>query len=211
MAPRLVVPAGTTFFEQLSHTFDKVEIGPVPEQKIPTASFLEACDSFVTLFHTSEGVAFGLVEKDMAGNIAKVRERFLKYPLESVTLQDLVNNELKTKEKKATEGLFWLTRGLEFTSYSIKHSLENPDKELATSFIDTYQTTLKPYHGWIAAAAFQTGLKATPYRKDFFPKLGEDQDKVNMQAKDWLSGVNTVLDVLNPFMNSKKKDLGIKV
>jgi hypothetical protein len=60
------------------------------------------------------------------------------------------------------------------------------------------------------STGFQTGLKAVPYRKDFFPKLGDDQDKVQTQAKDWLGGVDRVLQVLNPFMNSKKKDLGLK-
>jgi hypothetical protein len=50
------------------------------------------------------------VEKDIVNNIGKVRTRFLATPLQSETLQDLVDNELASKEKKATEGLFWLTR-----------------------------------------------------------------------------------------------------
>jgi hypothetical protein len=54
MAPRLVVPPGKTFFEQLSATFDQVELGPAPDQKIPTAAFLDACDSFVKLFRKLE-------------------------------------------------------------------------------------------------------------------------------------------------------------
>jgi len=168
MAPRLVVPAGKTFFETLSHTFDDVKPGPAPEQKIPTASFLDACDNFVKLFHTSEGIAFSIVEKDIVNNISKVRARFLTHPLQSETLQDLADNELASKEKKATEGLFWLTRGLEFTSSSIKLAIDNPDKELAQSFTEAYQTTLKPYHSWMMSTGFQTGLRAVPYRKDFF-------------------------------------------
>jgi hypothetical protein len=60
------------------------------------------------------------------------------------------------------------------------------------------------------ATGFQTGLKAVPYRKDFFPKLGEDQSKVSTQATTWLGDLDRVLQVLNPFMNSKKKDLGLK-
>jgi hypothetical protein len=66
--------------------------------------------NIISWIDTSEGLAFSIVEKDMVGNIAKVRERFLKFPLQSETLQDLANSELASKEKKATEGLFWLTR-----------------------------------------------------------------------------------------------------
>jgi Glycolipid transfer protein (GLTP) len=51
-----------------------------------------------------------MVKGDIRGNISKVRDRFLKAPLQSETLQDLVNNELAAKEKKASEGLFWLVR-----------------------------------------------------------------------------------------------------
>jgi hypothetical protein len=73
-----------------------------------------------------------------------------------------------------------------------------------------YQSTLKPYHGWIAAAGFQTGLKAVPYRKDFFGKLGDNPSKVDQQAAEWLAGVDKILAILNPYMNTKKKDIGIK-
>lgn len=40
----------------------------------------------------------------------KVQERYNKAPAESQTLQDLVRNELKSGQHKATEGLLWLVR-----------------------------------------------------------------------------------------------------
>jgi Glycolipid transfer protein (GLTP) len=74
-----------------------------------------------------------------------------------------------------------------------------------------YQTTLSPYHhSWTARPLFQAGLKLVPYRKDFFPKLGEDQDKVHEQGKDFVGGVDKVMAVLNPFMDSKREAIGVK-
>jgi len=210
MAPRLVIPPGKTLFEEMKHTYDDIQVGPAPEHKIPTSQFLEATESFVMMFHVSEGMVFNMVEKDMVGNIAKLRERFLAAPLESETLQDTVNNELAAKQKKASDSLFWLTRGLEFTSQSIKHTVENADSELTNSFTTMYQTTLKPYHNWIMQKGFQAGLKTVPYKKDFLSKLGDDQEKVISQAKVWLAGIDRILGILNPFIDSKKKDLGIK-
>jgi len=194
----------------MKHSFDNVPVGPAPEQGISTAEFLDASESFVKLFHISEGLAFTMVEKDMVGNINKLREIYLASPVEGATLQGLVNSELAAKKKKGTEALFWLTRALEFTSESIAHSLENADAELTNSFTTMYQTTLKPYHTWLMSKGFQAGLQTVPYRKDFFPKLGGDQDKVSGQAKEWLEGVDRVLKVLKPFIDSKKADLGIK-
>jgi len=210
MVPRLVVPAGSTFFDVMKHSFDNIEVGPEPEQGIPTAEFLDASESFTKLFHIAEGLAFTIVEKDMVGNITKLREVYLASPIQGATLQGLVNNELAAKKKKGTESLFWLTRALEFTSESINHSLENTESELTLSFTTMYQATLKPYHTWLMSKGFQAGLQTVPYRKDFFPKLGDDQDKVGGQAKDWLGGVNGILSILKPFIDSKKADLGIK-
>jgi hypothetical protein len=157
--------------------------------------------------------------------VQKLREVYLASPVEGATLQGLVNSELAAKKKKGTEALFWLTRSgpapsrpaaanfaraLEFTSKSIAHSLENADAELTHSFTTMYQTTLKPYHTWLMSKGFQAGLQTVPYRKDFFPKLGGDQDKVSGQAEEWLEDVDRVLKVLKPFIDSKKADLGIK-
>jgi hypothetical protein len=104
----------------------------------------------------------------------------------------------------------WLYRALEFTSASIKHALDNGEKELTNCFTDMYQSTLKPYHNWMMSTGFQAGLRTVPYRKDFFAKMGDNPDKVNQQAVEWLSGVDKMLGILNPFMNSKKKEIGIK-
>jgi hypothetical protein len=73
-----------------------------------------------------------------------------------------------------------------------------------------YQTTLKPYHTWLMSKGFQAGLKTVPYRKDFFPKLGADQEKVGAQAREWLAGLDRVMKVLKPFIESKKADIGVK-
>jgi hypothetical protein len=73
-----------------------------------------------------------------------------------------------------------------------------------------YQSTLKPYHSWIMSAGFTTGLKTVPYRKDYFSKMGNDQDKVKQQALEWLAGVDKMIAILNPFIDSKKKAIGIK-
>jgi hypothetical protein len=62
----------------------------------------------------------------------------------------------------------------------------------------------------MSSTAFQAGLKTVPYRKDYFAKLGDNPDKVNQQGVEWLTGVDQTLSILNPYMDSKKKTIGIK-
>jgi len=100
-----------------------------------------------------------------------------------------------------------LCSGLEFVSASFERSLANPHEELSVSFTEAYGKTLKKHHnmfvqpvfhvrrrlripfrcapaahpkGWRSAVPWiaQLAMKATPYRKDFYAKLGSDQEQL---------------------------------
>lgn len=49
-------------------------------------------------------------------------------------------------------------------------------------------------------------MSATPYRKDFYAKLGEDQKKVETEMENWLKALEKVVSILNDF----NKKAGIK-
>ena len=50
-------------------------------------------------------------------------------------------------------------------------------------------------------------MKAAPYRKDFFKKLGDDQIKVNEEIKIWLESLQKIVDNINDFCFIKHKHL----
>ncbi len=99
-----------TFFEQMKRSF--VDVSITPDTKyINTTEFLEASESLVKLFDLLGSTAFSVVQKDMSGNIEKIRARLLANPDKSETLQDLVLNEKSIDKKRtATQGLLWLNR-----------------------------------------------------------------------------------------------------
>lgn len=139
----------------------------------------------------------------MLGNVAKIRERQNAAPAESKTLQTLVKTEIGGKSHKATEGLVWLVRGLDFTAQALRHNVDNSTKELADSFTEAYGKTLKPHHGFAVRPIFSLAMKATPYRKDFYAKLGPDQAKVQAELETWLKALEARLAILKPFVDSK--------
>lgn len=47
--------------------------------------------------------------------------------------------------------------------------------------------------------SIKLAMKAVPYRKEFFQKLGDDQDKVEEQYKAWLLSFEKVVERLNNF------------
>lgn len=42
-------------------------------------------------------------------------------------------------------------------------------------------------------------MKACPYRKDFYAKLGSDLEVVNAQLKEWLEALERLLKALEDF------------
>lgn len=47
-------------------------------------------------------------------------------------------------------------------------------------------------------------MSATPYRKDFYAKLGVDQEKVLAELRVWLASLEKILAVLKGFLDRKE-------
>ncbi|KAH3682397.1 hypothetical protein WICPIJ_006635 [Wickerhamomyces pijperi] len=189
----------STFFDEQKRSFIDV---PITDGKIATSEFLEATEALIKLFDLLGSSAFTVVQNDLRGNVDKIRARLLSKPVESSTLQDLVINEKAEKQTKATQGLLWLSRGLQFTAQSLRETIDNPDRELAKTFNDGYGKTLTKYHSMLVRPIFKLAMKSCPYRKDFFAKLGADQDKVNAQLKEWVEALEKIVQIIFDFYES---------
>lgn len=97
-----------------------------------------------------------------------------------------------------------LHSGLDFTAQALRHNIQNADKELADSFRNAYGNTLKPHHSFVVKPLFSAAMSATPYRKDFYGKLGDDDAKVQAELEKWLAALEKVVSVLNEFLARKE-------
>lgn len=98
----------------------------------------------------------------------------------------------------------YIASGLDFTAQALRHNTANPSKELADSFRDAYGNTLKPHHSFIIKPIFTAAMSATPYRKDFYTKLGGDEAKVQSQLEQWLAALEKNVSILRDFTTSKE-------
>jgi len=188
-----------TFFSTAKRSFEDV---PLPDGKISTTEFLEAAESLVTLFDLLGSTAFAPVQKDMTGNIKKIRDRQTAEPAKSGTLQDLCANELADKKNRATEGLVWLHRGLEFTAKALRKNASDHNEELSVSFTAAYGETLKQHHNMLVKGVFSLAMKACPYRADFYKKLGNDENEVKKQLEGWLKALESINDNLSKYLGA---------
>jgi hypothetical protein len=51
---------------------------------------------------------------------------------------------------------------------------------------------------------FSAAMSATPYRKDFYSKLGDDDSKVQAELEQWLAALEKLLAILNAFLARKE-------
>ncbi|EFE41563.1 hypothetical protein TRV_03705 [Trichophyton verrucosum HKI 0517] len=204
MATTATIPEGGTWLDTMKRSFEDVPVDESSDNAISTTEFLEAAESLVKLFDILGSVAFTPVKNDLLGNIKKIRDRHLAAPAESETLQALVLNELKTKQHKATEGLVWLIRGLDFTAQAFSRNLSMESEELASSFREAYTNTLKPHHSFVVKPIFSAAMSATPYRKDFYAKLGSDEQKIHAAMKKEICALEKRVAILNEFLARKE-------
>ncbi|KAG8913002.1 hypothetical protein FRC00_003268 [Tulasnella sp. 408] len=186
----------TTYFDTVKRSFANVT---VDEDGVNTGEFLEASEGVVGIFDLLGSTAFSVVQSDLNGNIKKVRDYHTAHPDKSKTLEQLVISEKNEKKRTATEGLLWLLRGLHFTLAGLQESFKNKDQELSASFQAGYEYTLKPHHGWAVRPVFALAMKACPYRKDFYAKLGNPPEKVEEELKKWLDALDSIITRMNGF------------
>ena len=72
------------------------------------------------------------------------------------------------------------------------------------SFRAAYGNTLKPHHSFLIKPIFSAAMSATPYRKDFYAKLGDDQARVQRELSQWLEGLEKDVKILNEFLSRKE-------
>ncbi|KEH35425.1 glycolipid transfer protein (GLTP) family protein [Medicago truncatula] len=81
-------------------------------------------------------------------------------PLTNSNLVEIFKSETsKGNGKKRVSGsksFVWLTRSLDFTSALLQALLvKDPKKNMEQAVQESYDATLKPWHGWIASAAYR--------------------------------------------------------
>lgn len=97
-----------------------------------------------------------------------------------------------------------MCRALDFTAQSLRANISNQSEELSTSFRNAYGNTLKPHHSFVIKPIFSAAMSATPYRKDFYAKLGDDQERVKREMEQWLEALEKRVSILKQFQDRKE-------
>ncbi|KAI8883289.1 glycolipid transfer protein [Backusella circina FSU 941] len=186
------------YFEKIENNFTTVTIA----NGINTAEFLDAAVCAVRVFDKLGNSSFAVIQNDMNQNIKRIRDRHASNPTANNTLQNLLAIEAPEKRREATEGLLWLTRGLEFTAAGLKRSLDNPEEELSVSFRKAYQNTWRKHHNMLVRPIFSLAIKSCFYRKDFYENIGVQTDDNKAKMREWIGGIERVTTIIQGVFNA---------
>jgi hypothetical protein len=88
------------------------------------------------------------------GNIEKIRAHLTAHPVDSKTLEGMLEAEAAQKAHTATQALLWLLRGHQFTMIALQLNQADSAQELNVSFSKAYEGTLKKHHNFIVKGIF---------------------------------------------------------
>ncbi|KAM7265908.1 hypothetical protein ACFE04_003591 [Oxalis oulophora] len=100
----------------------------------------------------------------------------------SEILEEESNKGSARKGASCSKAIMWLIRSLDFTVALLERLVIDKEQKMDEALEDSYNVTLKQWHGWISYAAFKVALKLVPDNKTFISILmGKDANYEKLQ------------------------------
>ncbi|XP_058770749.1 glycolipid transfer protein 1-like [Vicia villosa] len=170
--------------------------------EILSQPFLEVCKQILPVIEKF-GAAMTLVKSDIGGNISRLESKYSSSPTKFNYLYSLVQVEVETKTAKSssscTNGLLWLTRAMDFLVALFRNLIEHTDWSMSQACTDSYNKTLKKWHGWLASSSFTVAMKLAPDRKKFMDVIQGGGD-VNADIEKFCTTFSPFLEENHKFL-----------
>ncbi|KAL3517715.1 hypothetical protein ACH5RR_020304 [Cinchona calisaya] len=169
-----------------------------------TKPFLDLCKLILPVIDKF-GAAMALVKSDIGGNITRLENKYLSDPAQFDHLYSMVRVGIQAKTTKASSscanGLLWLTRAMDFLVELFRNLVQHPDWPMSQACTDSYNKTLKKWHGWLASSSFKIAMKLAPHRKKFMDVIGGTGD-VNADIENFCTTFSPLLEENHKFLAS---------
>ncbi|QCE07606.1 glycolipid transfer protein 1-like [Vigna unguiculata] len=171
--------------------------------EILTQPFLEACKHILPVIDKF-GASMALVKSDIGGNITRLETKYASNPTRFNYLYTLVQVEIETNTTKSssscTNGLLWLTRAMDFLVALFQNLVEHADWSMAQACTDSYNKTLKKWHGWLASSSFSVAMKLAPDRKKFMEVIQGTGGDISADIHKFCADFSPLLEENHKFL-----------
>lgn len=137
---------------------------------IPARPFLALCN-LVLQFLDKIGPAMSVLRQDVFHNIQRLELLLDSDPKTYSNVIEILKQEAAEgsarKRDSCSRALLWLTRSLDLMVALLERIAKDPSQSMEKVVEDSYNLTLKPWHGWISFAAYKVALKLLPDNETF--------------------------------------------
>nr|CAD1838878.1 unnamed protein product [Ananas comosus var. bracteatus] len=186
---------------------------PHEETKASTLALLSLSKQLLH-FLDKIGPTLLVLRQDIQQNVERVEEAYAKDPTKYSNLTEILMKEVgegtTRKPNSCTKAILWLTsshvNSPTSDNYKIVHELrcifagkisEVPELSLREVVEEAYRSTLEPWHGWIASAAYRVALKLIPEREIFVDLLMGK----SLCFEELTGDIKSLLSMLQPFLD----------
>ncbi|XP_072970103.1 glycolipid transfer protein 3-like [Typha angustifolia] len=159
------------------------------------------------------GPTMAVLRLDIQRNIERLEENNASDPSKHPTLTGIVEKEVREgtarKAESCARAILWLTRSMDFSLALLEILEKDPELSLQQVVEEAYNSTLKPWHGWISSAAFKIALKLIPERKIFTSFLmgkGQDYSMLKDEIHKLVPLLRPLLDEIHCLMKKFRLD-----
>lgn len=178
---------------------------------VPIKPFLLVCNLVVQVLDKI-GPTMAVLRQDIHQNMQRL-EKFCESD------PSLYSNVVEILKKEASEGnarkvnscsraFVWLTRSLDFTVTLLQVVVKDFGLNMEQAVEESYNLTLKPWHGWISSTAYRVALKLVPDNKTFISILMKKEEEQDILKEE----IQTLTSLLVPHLeeiNSVQRTYGL--
>ncbi|OMO94396.1 hypothetical protein CCACVL1_06030 [Corchorus capsularis] len=166
---------------------------------IPTKPFLHVCTLILQVLDKI-GPTMAVLRQDIYQNIQRLEILCESDPAKYSNLIEVLKKEESEgnarKNSSCSKAFLWLTRSMDFMVALLQRLVKDPWQNMEQVVEESYNLTLKPWHGWISSAAFKVALKLVPDNKTFVSLLmTKDQSSGNLKED-----MQTLISLLVPIL-----------
>ncbi|PIN03646.1 Glycolipid transfer protein [Handroanthus impetiginosus] len=167
---------------------------------VPIKPFLSLCNLLVQVLDKI-GPTMAVLRRDIHQNIQRLEKFHDSDPSIYWDVVEILKKEVNEgKAKKGptcSKAFVWLNRSLDFTLSLLQLLVKDFEINMEQAVEESYNATLKPWHGWISSAAYRVALKIVPDSQSFVNTLKakeEDHDMLKDEMQNMISLLMPVLE-----------------
>ncbi|KAK7282634.1 hypothetical protein RIF29_11568 [Crotalaria pallida] len=166
---------------------------------IPTKPFLSLCYMVLQVLDKI-GPTMAVLRQDVHQNIERLEVMHESNPSMNSNLVEILESEASQgntgKRFSCSKAFVWLTRSLDFSTALLQTLAKDPSRNMEQVVVESYASTLAPWHGWISSAAFKVGLKLVPDSTTFMDLLREKDENYDTLVEK----MQILVSLLVPFL-----------